>query len=169
MRGIKTKVYKYDELTESAKENAIEDLYDINVDHEWYEHIYDDAERIGLKLTGFDLDGGNYCSGDAVITANEIAANIFRDHGTHCETYKTAADFMEKWQPVFDKYMQDDLTESQDCEDDLIELEADFLKSLLEDYRIILSKEYDYLTGEEAIKETIQANEYEFTEGGKLI
>jgi len=56
-----------------------------------------------------------------------------------------------------------------DFDDDCDDLDADFLKSLLEDYRIILSKEYDYLTGEEAIKETIQANEYEFTEGGKLI
>jgi hypothetical protein len=45
---------------------------------------------------------------------------------------------------------------------------AEFLCDLLEDYRIILSKEYNYQTSEETIKETIEANDYEFTAEGKL-
>jgi hypothetical protein len=47
-------------------------------------------------------------------------------------------------------------------------MEGEFLKSLLEDYRIILSKEYDYLTSRESIIETIEANEYEFDENGNI-
>jgi hypothetical protein len=48
----------------------------------------------------------------------------------------------------------------------LILLEDEFLKTLCEDYRIILSREYDYLTSEAAIIETIEANEYEFKADG---
>jgi predicted transcriptional regulator len=33
----------------------------------------------------------------------------------------------------------------------------------------MLQKEYEYLTSEEAIIETIEANEYEFTEKGEMI
>jgi len=165
MKITETKVYQFDELTESAKEKAFEELYDINVDFDWWDCTYEDAERIGLKLTGFDLGRSNFCKGDFTISANEVAANIFRDHGTHCETYKTAEGFMTEWQPVFDKYME---MEGYDSEDNLMKLESEFLKSLLEDYRIILSKEYDYLTSREAIEETIKANEYDFTIDGKL-
>ncbi len=55
--------------------------------------------------------------------------------------------------------------------DNIEELENDedeFLKELLEDYRIILQKEYEYQTSEEAIIGTIEANEYEFTQDGKM-
>ena len=53
--------------------------------------------------------------------------------------------------------------------EDLEDLNKEFLRSLCEDYRIILQKEYEYLTSEEAIIETIEVNEYEFTEEGELI
>ena len=33
----------------------------------------------------------------------------------------------------------------------------------------MLQKKFEYLQSEEAIKETIEANEYEFTANGKLI
>ena len=41
-------------------------------------------------------------------------------------------------------------------------------KALLNDYLSLLSNEYEYLISDEAIKETITANEYEFYENGKL-
>ncbi len=41
-----------------------------------------------------------------------------------------------------------------------------FLNSLIEDYSIILQKESEYLMSNEAIIETIEANEYEFKANG---
>jgi hypothetical protein len=50
-----TKLYKFDELSEDAKEHAIEKLYDINVDYDgWYEFIFDDAKEIA-KLMGIEI------------------------------------------------------------------------------------------------------------------
>ena len=60
MRYEKIKVYEFNELSEEAKEKAIEKLWNINVDYEWWDCVYDDAENIGLKIKEFDLDRGSY-------------------------------------------------------------------------------------------------------------
>lgn len=162
MRTVRTKLYKFSELSKEAQQKAIESFSDVNVNYEWWESVYEDAENIGLKITGFDIDRGNYCKGEFNIAANEVAANIFKDHGESCDTYKTATEFMNEWQPLFNAYI-----ETEEGEDKLQEKENDFLKSLCEDYLKMLRTEFEYQTSEEAIIETIEANEYEFTKEGK--
>ena len=63
----KTKVYKLNELSEEGKQAAIEKLYDINVDYEWYlmDDMYNEiAKEYGLEINMddicFDLDRGSY-------------------------------------------------------------------------------------------------------------
>jgi hypothetical protein len=168
---IKRELFTFDELSDEGKEKAIENLRYINIeDHEWWDYVYSDAEDIGLKITEFDIDRGSYAHGNFTLSAEEVAANIIRDHGETCETYKTAENFLAEHNPVYADYMNEESEnyESPESEDKLQEMESEFLKSLLEDYRIMLSKEYDYLTSEEAIRETIEANEYEFTEDGNM-
>lgn len=170
MRTIRIKLYKFNELSESAKEKAIQSLSDINVDYDWWESIYEDAESIGLKINSFDLDRNRHAKGEFNLAANEVAANIFRDHGEDCQTYKTAASFIAEWEPVFNNYMDENHEdyESNESEERLINIESEFLKSLLEDYSTMLQEEYEYLTSEKAIIETIEVNDYEFTQDGKL-
>lgn len=165
-RTIRTKVYLFNELSKDAKQKAIETMCCINVDSDWWQSTYEDAANVGLKLTGFDLDRNRHAKGEFTLAANEVAANIFRDHGDMCETYKTAESFMNEWQPVFNEYMTepDNMTE---LETKLIDIEYEFLNSLLEDYSIILQKESEYLQSDDAIQETIEADEYEFTSEGK--
>jgi hypothetical protein len=167
---IEKVLYKFEELPENIKQKAIENLYDINTNFDWWQFVFEDAENIGLKITEFDVDRGNFCKGVFTLSANEVAQNILNEHGEHCETYKTSKSFMDEWQLVYNDYLDEKSPkyESQESEDKLMELEDDFLKSLLEDYRIMLSNEYEYQTSEEAIIETINANEYEFDENGKL-
>lgn len=160
--------YSFEELSEDAKKKAIRDNYAINVDYDWWGSTYEDAQSIGLKITGFDLDRNRHADGEFLLSANEVAANIFRDHGDKCDTYKTAEKFMAEWQPVFSEYMDENSEkyESGESEDELQALEDDFLKSLLEDYSIILQKESEYLQSEEAIEETLASNDCQFTEDG---
>jgi len=171
MRKIEKTVYKFHELSDEAKEKALLNLQHINVELEWWDYTYDDAENIGLKINGFDIGRPSYVDGEFLLSANEVAQNIFNDHGDKCETYKTAENFMAEWEPVFSDYMNEDSEhfESYESEQKLEEIESEFLKSLCEDYRIMLMNEYDYLTEEEAIIDTIEANEYEFYENGKLL
>jgi hypothetical protein len=168
MRTIQTTVYKFDELSPKAQAQAIDYLYDINVSHRWWEFIYEDAKIIGLEITSFDLDRNRHAKGEFILSACEVAQNIFNKHGETTETYNTAKEFMEEWQPVFDEYMTEP-DNSLELEERLIELENEFLKNLLDDYSIMLQNEYEYLTSEEAIIETIRINDYEFTEYGELI
>ena len=156
-------VYKFKELSEDAQDKTLEELYNINVDRNWWDSTYDDAANIGLKIDGFDIDRGNYCKGIFTQSAEDVAKAIIEDHEKDCETFKTATEYLKE---LDNAKMENAKQEDEDLDTD--DLDAEFLRSLLEDYRIILSNDYDYLTSREAIIETIEANEYEFTEKGKL-
>jgi len=170
MKTIEINVYKFAELSEEAQQNAIEKLFDINVDHNWWDDTYSDAENIGLKITGFDLDRNKHATGELLWSACEVAQNILNNHGEQCETYKTAANFLEAHNPIFSAYMDEtsEQYESREAEDKLQDLESDFLNSLLSDYVQILQNESEYLTSKEAIIDTINANDYDFLQTGNM-
>ena len=160
IKVTKTTVYPFDELSEEAKEQAVQGLWDINLMHEWWEFTFEDAKNVGILITDFNIDRGSYCHGAFVVDAVDTAKKIFKEHGKDCETFKTASGFLAEYHPYIAE-------SNEDCEDaDYIRQE--FRLSILEDYRIMLQKEYEYRGGKEAIVETIEANEYEFTEDGKL-
>lgn len=152
---MKTKcinLYSFNELSETAKQSAIESLHNINADHNWWDFVYMEAENIGLKIKSFDID--KYCNGYFIFGPYDCAASIIKEHGKESETYKTAKEFTDACKVA--------------NEDNLEDLEETFLSSLLDAYRIILRNEFAYLTSKEAIIEAIISNEYYFTEDGKL-
>jgi len=165
MRVIETKVYQFSELSEEAKETAIEKLSSINVEYNWWEFTYEDAKEIGLRITSFDLERNRHAKGEFINSATETAENIIENHGATCETYKTAKAFLDALEKLTAPHENiEDVNE-----DEIEELEDEFLIDLLEDYSILLEEECEYLQSEEAIIETIEANDYEFTEYGKRI
>lgn len=170
MKQVTISLYSFDELNEDAKQKAIEKLYNINVDLDWWESTYEDAVNIGLKIKEFDIDRASFVRGEFINSANFTANAIMKEHGKDCETYKTASTFIQAGEDIVTnaKEQGKDGDEEYWFEDEIEEIEEEFLKSLCEDYRIILQKEYEYLTGKEAIIETIQANEYNFTSDGIL-
>jgi hypothetical protein len=164
-------LYNFDELTEQAQGKALDALYYTNVDFDWWDSIYDDAKCVGLKITGFDTGRGSSCDIEFTEDACHTAHAIVENHGEHCETHKDATNFLAERDGIVNSAEKDengDFVDEIALDDKLNEVEAEFLRTLSEDYRIMLCKEYEYLTTEEAIKEAISANEYEFTEDGKL-
>lgn len=125
-----------------------------------------------MQITGFDIS--SYCKGEfGVNPANDVANMVIKNHGEMCETYKTSQTFINEWNALVSE-MSDGINKEKVCEDKADEfdeladyLENEFLKNICEDYRIILQKEFEYLTSKEAIIETIKANEYQFLESGK--
>lgn len=162
MRTETINIYSFTELSEEVQKKVLSKYYDINVSHDWWEDTYEDAENIGLKLQYFGLDRNKHATGTNTLSLNEVFQNILSNYGENCDTYKTAERFFEAWQPVFNDYIATD-----EGENELLEIEDKFLKELLSDYADILQKECEYLQTDEAIKETILENEYEFTENGK--
>lgn len=171
-RTVRLKVYKFNELKDDAKKKAIQWFESAggNVDNEWYDAVYEDAEQAGIKITGFDLGRSNYCNGTFIEDALYTAHEILKNHGVECETYKTAEAFIKERDEIVDTAPKDENGEWEDVgtlDEKLDECEEEFRESILEDYRIILSNEYDYLISEEQIIESIVANGYEFTADGK--
>lgn len=172
MKTIKIQLYKFEELSEAAQKKAIQLNYEFNIYFEWWDNIYYDAKEVGLKITCFDIDRGSNCSGEFIYSATECANYIIKQHGKNCDSYNTANEFLTDYNLLVEKY-SDGINKNIVAEDneynfdnEADELEEDFLKSLLEDYLSILRNEYEYLTSEEAIKEALIANEYDFTKNG---
>lgn len=162
-------VFKFSELSDRAKEKARDGYREGALDYEWWDTVYEDAKNIGLKITGFDLGRGSYVEGSFTKSADDVAKLILEDHGKDTETYKDARDFLadqeKKWAKEKEEEDEDeDKIYGEVSEED----EEEFLKTLCEDYRIILEKEMEYLTSNEAIDESIEANEPEFNEDGTL-
>ena len=155
MRIKETKVYPFAELSETAKEKAIENLASINVDYVWWEFMLEDAKNVGIEIVEFDIFRASYCRG-TIDDAIDTARAILKEHGNTCETWQTAKDFY------------DVVAKDGENTDNYESLCSEFEYSILEDYRILLQKEYENLTSQQVIIETIEINEYEFTENGEL-
>jgi hypothetical protein len=158
MRTIQTTVYSFDELSEAAKQKAIEKLKDINVNHNWWDSVYEDAANVFITINGFDIYRKDITV--SVDNVQETIGKILEEHGKVCDTYKLAEKFLSDY---------NELAEDENFDDKNADLEADFIQAIGEEYLSILSNEYDYRTSDEAIIETIEANSYEFTEEGELI
>lgn len=173
MRTIETVLYKFDELSETAKQTAISNLCDINTDCDWWNCTYDDAKEIGLKISGFDIDR-SYANGDMNVTMLESIDLIKKNHGAMCEAYKLAVSYSERYDEMFAKFEDSErkghISEEFEYEFDneLDELESSFKNDLCDEYLTILRDEYEYLTSEESIIEAILINGYEFEENGDL-
>lgn len=169
MRIAKVIVFPYSELSEKAKEKVMSKFGDINVDYEWWDSLCEDALNIGLKIDAFDLDRNSHVVGHFIESPEDVANNIFREHGKSCDTYATAQDYLLELSDLEDKCYTDHADEEYP-EDflDTEDINKEFLRSLCEDYRIMLQKEYEYRLSREAVEESIIANEFEFTEDGKL-
>ena len=157
-------LYKYNELSEDSKQKALEKLWDINVsDSFWYEGTFEDAKTIGAEIVGFDTDRGNYC--EMKFSSNyliDVAKLITKHHGETCETYKLATNYINS----FDKLDKDQ--DQDENYEKLQDLNEDFIAELQNEYLSILRQNYEYLTSKDSIIETIECNEYEFTEDGEL-
>ena len=53
--------------------------------------------------------------------------------------------------------------------DQITDIEEEFHNDMENEYRFTLKKEWEYLTSEKAIIETIESNDYEFDKNGNLV
>ena len=170
---IVRELYQFDELTDSAKAEAVDWYARVGLDYEWWEQVDEDARNVGIKITEFDIDRGSMIKGSFLASAEETAHSITRgeyEHGPDCETFKTASAYLAKRDEAIDTAPKDEdgeFTDAWELDQVLDTLDAEFLHDILEDYLSILRSEFEYLTSRESIEENIRANEYEFTADGQ--
>ena len=92
MKTIKVKVFSYDELNEDAKEKARQ-WFSEGFDGRWeWQGIIEDAKQIGLSILELEQHRPN--RGDFWTTADDTAQKIITNHGSTCETYKSAKRYL---------------------------------------------------------------------------
>lgn len=163
MRTKEIELFKFEELEEEQQEKIIEKYIDINLYDDWYEFLYyrfkEDLEKIGIECEGFwfNLDRGSYIALNNGYVDDERrflryckidlrtkrARDIIEDYGLQIKTSRGEHSYI-----LSDYEVQDDLTE--------------ILNDKLQEFWKQLEEEYYYLMSDEAIKDTLTANEYEF-------
>ena len=172
MRTVRQKVFKFSELSDDAKQKAI-DWYRDGEDYCFLgDNIVSDAKEVGLKIISLDDYRANH--GEFINSATITAEACINNHGNTCETYKEAEKFLIEKSDLVKKYSDgvdvEQVSEDNEYEFDkeFDELEADFLHDLLECYRIMYNDQVDYQNSDEYVTENLILNEYEFTQDGKI-
>lgn len=169
MKTVKLNVYQFDELSKAAKQVAIDNYRDINTDHDWWEWTYEDAANVGIEITGFDLGRGQDIDGKLTENLRDVCESIIAEHGDTCSTHKTAQKYYKQYKvlAVTLKLLGDENDDAyMETADKMEDLEEEFKEAILKDYFKMLEDEYEYLQSDEAIIDTINANEYEYYKDG---
>jgi hypothetical protein len=190
VRVIPVKVYKFDELSEEAQQTAISNLSDINVDFDWWDYDeglldlsqkeMDEAEikpgeikslLFSYKIGAFDIDRGQFLQLKDVVVNNEEAFRKFlkipKTLWEQCAYYFNNP---SRGRNTFLEIQTDDYVEDlTDEESDAIDRAVEIMSSKIHEAWVSLRNNYEHLTSEEAIKDTIKANAYEFYENGKML
>lgn len=177
MRTIEIEAYKFNELDEQTKLQVIEDNIHINVEHDWWDCTYETLRECGIKVNSFDIGRRQECEIEFYEDSFDVATNIVDTFGEAMDIVKGSKNFIKDRDALVKKYGEGNDTDGYSVKmelyDEFDEEEADltheFQRELSVEILHWLRDEYEYLTSEEAIIETIEANDIEFTKEGKLI
>ena len=163
MKTIEIKVYKFDELDKQTKEKVIENYRTINVeDTFWHDCIKEEFDELGISITAFNLDRGNYANID-VWNFEDTSRSIIEEFGDSVAIKQTAKNYINEYEKI-----QANFKEDEDIERELEILDEQYEKEYSEDILSYLRSSYDWEISDEAITETIEANDYDFTTDGKI-
>ena len=186
-----TILYKFDELSTQAKKRAIISFQedDSYLYYDWYQDTINDFETI-LELIGYYnitcYFSGFYSQGDGACFSARFSREkrCLQKVKSYCPKEEKILDIVEQIQseiPLHEEYeikhsghyyheyctnvyyLGDD-EKAEQLDERFLELSRQLMRILYEK----LNTEYDYLNSDEAITEYIKANNYEFTEDGKL-
>ncbi len=207
---IATTVYRIDELPEAAKSEARSWYREGGFDHDWYDAVYEDFQRIAeilgirLKTRATRLVGGRtrqdpciwfsgfWSQGDGaawegVYSYRKSAAAELRPYAPKDKTLHRIAESLQAAQRqnfyhlraevthrgnYYHAYgMAIEVTRDSPCAQEMAgsakSTIADALRDLANWLYRQLEQEYEYLTSDEAVDETLVANGYSFTEEGR--
>ena len=180
-------LYPFTELDDDAQQRALEKLRDLNVDHDWYEPCYDLIRAAGrclgidCSVDGFDLERQTLALRGAYSYNKRWRAELVQefDGALLAALVKVGKELQAAQRPAFysasaelrQPYFHRNETEyvvtcerGADVADDL----ADALRSFAHWAWCLLRDEFGHLTSDEAVKESIELNEYEFDANGDL-
>ena len=164
MRTKTVVLRQWDELDSETKKKVLSNLWDLNTMHDWYNDLYEDAKQIGLKITGFDTDHRFKINVEFVESFTTIARRILENHGKESATYFSATAYIGR----VHRTKADKVFTVLQKRDELEDAENYFKRELEKAYWNMLVADYNYLTSDEQVIESIKANEYFFDDRGRI-
>jgi len=213
---ITREIFTFEELSEDAKQRAIDNLREINVNYEWWDMTYDNLRELaemcniaGFDIEGFDLDRAqsialsgsvdyadlqsfarqpikedgyklldelhkfaksalikNLCPAMRTVIATTYAHGYRFETGASYERtrYGCTDDTRVETEANYEGTSELMVEQTEEC----AEACSEFLEELKNLAFKMLSDEFDYLYSDEAVREAIEANDYEFLENGEL-
>lgn len=185
MREATINLYQFDELGKKVQEKVLEKFRYINVEHDWYEPIYEQFKELASEY-GIEIDdmnfSGFYSQGDGASFTGEISdfkkfaektglkelarfSKVIEENLTMKITRYNSSYYHSGtvYADVYGSYVSHPAIENP-IEGKLRKVKNELCEKL---YRN-LEEEYDELTSDEMVRETIIANNYEFLESGEL-
>ena len=176
-------IYSFKELDESAREKVVDKfriVQDIDLDHE-VEYLQDNLDGFGIKNPSI-LFSGFYAPGDgACFTCDNIDLTKFCAALNIKSKFKTLLKYSDDYIQIRIKHNHNyyiDFSPTYLADKTIIAIEKQIanFESIFENWRIAkckeiykaLEDEHDFLTSDESIIESIEANEYEFDECGNI-
>jgi hypothetical protein len=172
MRKIEVMLYEFRELNDAAKNRAIERFREINVDYEWWSCSYDGMAECGIVIREFDTYRGTIESN--IDDKYETAKTVISDWSETTVLHVLSEQFLLDRDALVSKYGEGNPIDGyavkeeylNEYDSDLDDLESEYHHDLNEAMLQWLREEYEYLTSDEAVIESIEINNYEFTEDG---
>ena len=191
-------VYQFNELSDAAKDKAIEDYRQDGFDYEWWDYIFEDAKRMGalmgitvdnIYFSGFSSQGDGACfegsyeyvkgsvkairdeTGDNDKDLTAIAKGLQAEQRRNF--YGLSASVKQRGHYSHEFCTEIDVQDNRDnapwqVADEVEEAIKDLLRDFMRWIYRSLEREWDYMNSDAAITETIEANEYEFLENGRM-
>lgn len=198
MKTKTIELYEFDELPEDVKADVIEKHRDINVDYDWAKwSLEGHEERLeALGFNDPDISFSGFCSqgdgasftcksvdlvkflkGQKALTrfkslvnmekseTGEFIASVDRFDHHYCHEHTVKAGVEVNWFDDEEQEIQEGLSKMGD---ELQTLITETVRTLSKKIYRELESEYEYLTSDEEIIETLKANEYTFTASGRM-
>ena len=175
MRTITKELYKFEELSPEVQQKVIDDNRDWNVDYDWWDFAYDEIAEI-WKQKGLGTD--DHRKGDSPFyfsldrSWNFYATGVFVDDYTAFikalridpkgEISENLQDNVRFGIRHFGGNSAKTIVDSVYLDDESEKIVQNFIDALCGDSLDYLQKGYDYLTSDEAIRESIESNGDEF-------
>lgn len=190
-------VYSFEELSDAAKEKAIDRYREHGLDYDWWDAVYENAKNIGalmgiridnIYFSGFSYQGDGACfEGEYEYQKGSVKAVMDyapQDKKLHTivkrlqreqrkNFYGLSAHVEHKGHYSHEFCTVIDVSDNRDnapwrVADDVAEEIKDLLRDFMNWIYRSLEKEYDYLNSEEVISKLLIANEYDFLDNGEL-
>ena len=193
MKQITINTFEFKELNPEIKSKVLDDNRDINVSDEWYDFALDDLESkikenlnlnisrdkvyfdIFAKTSFCKLDIGEVSKALSQKYPKLINIDLPNFFGVTAYWSLRKSDFGNDIIELETEHSEDEGIERETEEVINEEIKSNILKDLTELQEIILQffkglyEDYDYLTSDESIKETFEANDYTFEETGAIV